>query len=390
MNQVVSESAVVSESKVESEEGEPVAEAPSEEIVVPIVKYEYNFLNAVFLARNDALLKEPDMQSGGTFVEFGGDTFLNTNAYKNKLFTRFNRKKSNDVIDGLVSNRRNLTQELNNDIRDRGENFNQSLQAYQNNDHILYDFCAEVNRGQTTDKYVFLIRNRGDSAFRLPEGPNGEIFVPEMNDQNIIIVFLEVVVDDGRHYYDLVVSKNTTDQNIRYPFCARYVIKKGSAGTLGCNLENMGKQQAVVSAIDLEIAKNGPNKARLEAFKNVVSEGLNPSQRDAVKIADAVAEEVGAPTETNTSTDSGSVYTPSLNDKLTVNTMFANLPSFSQTLVPEENVCADKTLIELLKTSLTQRPPLFSGGRRYKKTTRKRRGAPLQQKKTTRRAHKNV
>ena len=356
-----------------------------EDITTPIVKDEYNLLKAFFLARNDALLKEPDIQnSDGGFAEFGGDSFFDIEAYKTASLNRFKRKRSNDVIDSLVTNRTNLIKELNNDIRKQGESFNQSLEKYQNNDLILYDFCAKISEEKTTENYVFLIRNKGDTTFRLPEGPNGAVFVPEMNEQNVIIVFLEVVVDGANHYYDLVVAKNTTDQNIRYPYCARYVIKKGSAGTLGCNLENMGKKQVVVSAIDLEIAKNGQNEAQLEAFKNVVSVGLSPQQQTDVDDAAIVAEEVGAPTETISSVGSGSVYTPSVDDKPMINNIFANMPSFSQTLVPEENVCADKTLIELLKSSLTQRPSLFSGGRRYKKTTQKRRGAPPKQNKTKR------
>lgn len=379
----------VTQSAVESKEDESVS-APGEDIVIPIVKDEYNLLNAFFLARNDPLLKELDAQSDGIFVEFGGDAFLDSNAYKNKLLTLYRRKRSNDVIDGLVSNRVKLIQELTNDIRDRGEKFNHLLEKYQNNDYILYDFCVELNGMSSADRYVFLIRNRGDGFFRLPEGPDGKVFVPEMNGQNVIIVFLEVVIDGANHYYDLVIAKNTTDQKINYPYCARYVIKKGSAGTLGCNLANMGKQQVVISAIDAVINKDALNKEQLEAFKNVVSEGLNPAQRDAAKMESDVTNEVGVPTETNSSTDSGSVYAPSENDKPIVNNMFANMPSFTQTLIPEDNVCADKTLIELLKTSLSQRPSLFSGGRRYKKITQKRRAGVFKQNKTKRNSVKNV
>jgi hypothetical protein len=381
------------ESTVERKEGEPVAEAPSEDMVVPIAKDEYNFLKTFFLARNDALLKEPEMQIDGNFVEFGGDSFNDVRAYKKTLLARFNKNKSNDVIDGLVSNRTTLITDLNNDIRKLGDDFNQSLEKYQNNDLILYDFCTKTSEDKTTkERYVFLIRNKGDTTFRLPEGPDGAVFVPEMNDdQNIIIiVFLEVVVVDTNHYYDLVVAKNTTSQSGKYPYCARYVIKENSAGTLGCNLANMGKQRVVVQAIDIKIAINEQNE-QLIAFRNVVGIGLSPRQQTVVDSAASLAEQVGAPTETNSTTDSGSLYTPSDNGNPRVNDLFANLPSFKQTLVPEENICGDKTLIELLKNSVVQkRPSLFSGGRRYKKTTQKRRGALPQQNKTKRRAQKNV
>lgn len=363
------------------------------EYVVPIVKDEYNFLKAFFLARNDALLKEPDMQnSNGGFVEFGGESFLKVQAYKTALLVRFNKKKSNDVIDGLVSTRTNLIQGLTNDIRDLGGTYNQSLAKYQNSDLIIYDFCANISQLSIKEKYVFLIRNKGETSFRLPEGHGGAVFIPEMNnDQTIIIVFLEVVVDGDRHYYDLVVSKNTTSQRDNYPYCTRYVIKEGSAGTLGCNLANMGKQQVVVDAIDFEIAKNGTNTKQLTAFRNVVSVGLSPQQQARVDVAAVVTEEAGDGTETNSSVGSGSVYTPSDDGNPRAPDLFANMSSFSQTLVPEENICGDKMIVELLKTSVAQkRPSLFSGGRRYKKMTKKRRGVPPKQNKTKRNSLKNV
>jgi len=379
------------ESTVESKKDDPAVSEraiKSEDIVVPIVKDENNFLTAFFLARNDTLLKEPDMQnSNGIFVEFGGDSFFAVKEYKKLL------KKQNKQT--LVDARGSLIQGLTNVIRDLGETYNQFLDKYKNNDLILYDFCTKMSEEKTNkENYVFLIRNdAGETSFRLPEGPNGAVFVPEMNNDQtiIIIVFLEVVVVDTNHYYDLVVSKNTTSQRDNYPYCTRYVIKENSAGTLGCNLANMGKQQVVVDAIDFEIAKNGSNTEQLTAFRNVVSVGLSPQQQARVETAKIVTEEVGAITETNSSVDSGSIYTPPDDGNPRAPDIFANMSSFSQTLVHEENICGDKTIVELLKTSVSQkRPSLFSGGRRYKKMTKKCRGVPPKQNKTKRNTLKNV
>lgn len=376
---------------VESKEDDPAAEIKSEDIVVPIVKDEYNFLTAFFLARNDALLKEPDMQNSvGGFAEFGGKSFLNVEAYK-KLLKKGNRRLTTDQ-QILVNVRETLIQGLNNDIRKQDNDFKQSLAKYQNSDHILYDFCANISQLSIKEKYVFLIRNEGETSFRLPEGPGGAVFVPEMNnDQTIIIVFLEVVVDGANHYYNLVVSKNTTSQGGSYPYCGRYVIKENSSGTMGCNLANMGKQQVVVDAIDFEIAKNGENKAQLEAFRNIVSDGLSPKQQIAVDVAAVVTEEAGDGTETSSIVDSDSSYAPSDNGNPRVPGLFETMPSFKKTLFFEKNVCGDKMIVELLKTSVAQkRPSLFSGGRRYKKMTKKRRGVPPKQNKTARNSRKNV
>lgn len=357
-----------------------------QEIVIPIVKDQHNFLNAFFLAKHVELLEAPDINNNGTFVEFGGTNFMNIGIYNLKIL-KPGKTRLSPSENLLKQQREGLIGDLKRDIFIQGTNYDQDLQKYQTNDHILYDFCAGQNDA-SNNEYVFLVRNKGENNFRLPESLNGQVFVPVKNNKNIIIVFLEVEVDEGgKHYYNLIVSKNATSQRVRYPYCTRYVIKRGSAGTLGCNLEDMGKQQQVVAAIDAAILNNGQNNAELERFKELVKSGLSPQQLDQTNIDAAVTQDVGPPTPSVSSASTSSEYTPSVNER--VKNMFADLPSFTQTLSPGENVCADKMIIEMLKTN-TRRPSLFSGGRRYKKTTQRRRDSLYKRNKTKRRVYKNV
>lgn len=359
-----------------------------EEIVVPIAKDEYNFLKTFFLATHDELLKEPDINNNGIFGEFGGINFMDISRYRSTLLPPGGKRLSRQQ-NSLIERREKFIGDLNRSIHFQGgETYNQNLPKYQNNDHILYDFCA--NQDDTSaNKYVFLIRNKDEPNFRLPEGPNGQVFVPVPvpNEQNIIIVFLEVeVAEGGEHYYNLIVAKNTTNQRDYYPYCTRYVIKQGSAGTLGCNLVNMSKRQQVIDAIDEEIEKNGQNTDQLTAFKNVVSAGLSLQQSERTRANANLDENIGPPTPSVSGASSDSSYTPSVNER--VNNTFAGLPSFTQTLVPGENVCADKMIIEMLKSN-NKRSSLFSGGRRYKKSTQ--RNLVKQRNKTKRRhMYKNV
>jgi hypothetical protein len=159
----------------------------------------------------------------------------------------------------------------------------------------------------------------------------------------------------------------------------------------------MSKQPQVIGAIDEKIQEVNDHAVlaseiktniivKLTAFKNTVILGLNPRQREQANVAIDLNEAAGTETSTALS-ETVSSYTPSVNER--VNNMFAGLPSFTQTLVPGKNVCADKMIIEMLKTnSNTKRSSLFSGGRRYKKTTQKRH--TKQQNKTKRCVYKNV
>jgi len=342
-----------------------------QEIVVPVKKDKHNFLNAFFLAKNGGLLlTEVGAKTGDTFNEFTGDGFL---------------KPDGEII---------ATQDLKNEafIRANETEYDQTTDEYKNNDKIIFDFCIKYDKKNLGENYVFLIRNKSGQTFRFPTHLGGAAFTPRENIDKTYIVFLEFEEVDGARYYNLVVSFSG---NRRAPYCSKYLIKLAPSGREGCSLSEMSKQQPVIDAIEAKIQEVNDHAvlateiktnimAKLDAFKNTVSVGLSPQQRGQAKIDAAVTEIAGPSTETSVS-ETSSEYAPPIK----VNNMFADLPSFTQTLVPGENVCADKMIIEMLKTN-TKRPSLFSGGRRYKKTTQRRHDSLRKQNKTKRRVYKNV
>jgi len=344
-----------------------------QEIVVPVKKDQHNFLNAFFLAKNGGLLlTEVGAKTGDTFNEFTGDGFL----------------KPDGAI--IKHTEQNSYQAF---IHTNEAEYDQTNQDYKRNDKIIFEFCREYTK-KTDEDYFFLIRGKGETRFRFPEIPTGVVFIPN-SVEKVYIVFLEFEEVDGTRYYNLVAETITKSRGDSY--CSKYLIKKDASVREGCSLKEMSKQQPVVDAVDAKINEvnlgtniQGDQKnnriERLTAFKNTVIPGLNPRQREQANVAIDLNEAVGTETSTALS-ETVSSYTPSVNER--VNNMFAYLPSFTQTLVPGENVCADKMIIEMLKTN-TKRPSLFSGGRRYKKTTQRRHDSLHKRNKTKRRVYKNV
>lgn len=347
----------------------------SQEIVIPIVKDKHNFLNAFFLAKNGgALLTRDDAKTGDTFNEFTGDGFM---------------QPGGAIIQHTEQNSYQTF------IRAYGEaEYDQTTDEYKNNDNIVFKFCMEYARKNPIENYVFLIRNKSDQIFHFPTHPGGAAFTPRENIDKTYIVFLECEENQGgTRFYNLVASFSGIR---RAPYCSKYLIKSEPSGREGCSLSKMSKQQPVIDAIVEKIQEIGEsadtqnlNASRIDllnAFKNTVSVGLSPQQLDRANVHAAVTEIAGSSTETSVS-ESSSEYTPSDNER--VKNMFADLPSFTQTLSPGENVCADKMIIEMLKTN-TKRPSLFSGGRRCKKTTQRHHDSLHKRNKTKRRVYKNV
>jgi hypothetical protein len=341
-----------------------------QEIVVPVKKDKHNFLNAVFLAMNgDVLLGVDGAKSGDNFNEFTGDGFLKPN--------------------GATISTTNLTTTYGSFIRTNEEEYDQTKDEYKNNDQIIFDFCDAYAKQNPNENYFFLIREKGETTFRFPEIPNKTVFIPE-NVEKEYIVFLECEVSEVNvRYYNLVASFSGVP---RSPYCSRYIIKNKRSGRGGCSLSEMSKQQPVVDAINAKIQEversddtqniNTNRIERLKVFRNTVGTGLSIAQIEQARVSAAVTNVAGPETETESS-KTGSEYTPSVEPKAP--SIFAELPSFMRTLVPGENICRDKTLVEMLKTN--KRPSLFSGGRRYKKTTQRRR---FNQNKSKRRSRKNV
>ena len=345
-----------------------------QEIVVPVKKDKHNFLNAVFLAMNgEVLLKEDGAKSVTNFNEFTGDGFM---------------KPGDEII---------ATQDLKNEefIRTNGdEEHNQTNEGYKNNDKIIFDFCREYAE-KKKENYVFLVRNKNEQKFHFPIHSGGLAFTPKENIDKTYIVFLEFEEVDGVHFYDLVASFSG---NRRTPYCSKYLIKSGPSGRDGCSLSEMSKQQYVVDAINEKMQEVDARAyaeeiiktnimAKLTEFRNTVMLGLNPQQLDRANTNTNLDEDVGRQTPSVSGASTDSSYTPSVNER--VNNMFADLPSFTQTLSPGENVCTDKLIIKMLKTN-TRRPSLFSGGRRYKKTTQRHHDSLYKRNKTKRRVYKNV
>ena len=348
-----------------------------QEIVVPVKKDKHNFLNAFFLAMNgELLLNQVGAKSAtGVFNEFTGEGFMQPG--------------------GATTSTKNLTRDYDSFIRTNGEDRDQTNEDYKRNDKIIFEFCREYTKNPGED-YVCLVRKKDELKFHFPDHSGGLVFVPRENINKVYIVFLEFEEAlDGVHYYNLVASFSG---NPRAPHCSKYLIKKDASARKGCSLSQMSKQQLVLEAIDTKIQEVGrittyPEEriktnilAKLTAFKTTVSVGLSPQQSERTRVDANLDENVGLQTPSVSVASSDSSYTPSVNER--ANNLFADLRSFTQTLVPGENVCADKMIIEMLKSN-SKRPSLFSGGRRYKKSTQ--RNLAKQRNKTKRRhVYKNV